>query len=206
MHTIIPYQDRIFTGCGAMISPGGNIQSIYTLHEVFARNYCNGEDYDYLKFIKYNASLELFEEFKRNYYFNGNKSDIDEWCHSKLTPLELEKYKIFLNQYGNYFKYASALDYMIYVLKFDKVESLLNRTIITTSKIPHIRFFNYYLMDWDIRTLSFAHFNKEKGKFYFNDNDIVDLYHSYSIDSEAEEEINNIKKKTKKIDIPYFFR
>ena len=61
-------------------------------------------------------------------------------------------------------------------------------------------------MDWDIRTLSFAHFNKEESKFYFNDNDIVDLYHSYSIDSEAEEEINNIKKKTKKIDIPYFFR
>lgn len=206
MSSSIPYDEKFFKDCGAMISPNGNVQSIYTLHEVFARNYCNGEDYDYLRYIKYLSSEGDFYHFKNNYQFYGTRKDIDEWCHSKLKEEELKQYQLWMNQYQHYFKSSSALDYMIFVLGYDKIESILTHTITTTHNLPHIRFYNYYLMDWDIQILSKAHFNSKKNLFEFGNDNLIDLYHSISLDSEAEEEIQSIKSKVKKKDLPKFFR
>ena len=206
MQTIVPYQESVLSATGGIISPKGDITTIYTLHEVFAKNYCNGEDYDYLKYIKYQSSLSRFLEFQKNYQYTGTKEDIDEWCHSKLNKQQLEQYKVWLKQYQKYHKSQSALDFMILALEFDKIESVSSHMITTTSRIPHVRFFNYYLMDWDILTLSKATFDSDKKCFEFHGNDIVHIYHSYSIDTEAEEEIQYIKSKTKREDLPYFFR
>lgn len=206
MNSIIPYDEKYFKNCGAMISPDGNIQSIYMLHEVFARGYCNGEDYDYLRFIKYFSSEGDFYHFKNIYQFRGKRSDIDEWCHSKLNDNDLEKYFLWLNQFQHYYKTASALDYMVFVLGFDKIESILSHTITTTCNLPHIRFYNYYLMDWDIQVLTKAYYNSNTNQFEFKNNDIVGLYHSISLDLEAEDEIRTIKEKVKKKDIPNYFR
>ena len=206
MDRIIPYDESLSNNHGALISPDGKILYVQTTHEVFAKKYCCGLEYDKLRYIKNCSSDLLFDEFKEAYSFSGNRKDIDEWSFSNLTKKDLELYKIWLKKYSRYHGSASSLDFMVLYLGYDKVESIKKNFITTTSKIPHVRFFNYYLMDWDVLQLPKSYYDDNEKIFKFKENDSLDFYHSHLIDQEKEEEIETIKAKVKKKDIPYFFR
>ena len=87
------------------------------------------------KIIIANEKHEIFAQK----YCEGNLS--------KLTKEELILYKYWLEQKGFNRKEMSS-DFLVSVLGFDKVLTLMKKSIATTSLEPHIRFYNYYLMDW----------------------------------------------------------
>ena len=92
---------------------------------------------------------------------------------------------------------------MFFVLGFDKIQTKLAKTITTTNYEPHIKFYNYYLMDWYIEQYSPMKYVDEVSGFkYIRNNYIINSYR----DSEAENEINEIKAKILKKDRPYFFK
>ncbi len=59
----------------------------------------------------------------------------------------------------------SLTDFMVLVLDFDKVEIQLRKTITTSSRQPHIRFYNYYLMDWNINIYEKLYYNTNTNRF-----------------------------------------
>ena len=127
MSLIIPYEDKLDTCNGAVIKPNGSIIYTYEEHESFAKNYCRGKDYSLL-------TSSMIE-------------GVDIYSSSKLTKQQLELYKLWLKNK----KFPSNIDFMVYLLRFDKVGTLLGNAITTTNNKPHIRFYNYYLMDWEIQ-------------------------------------------------------
>ena len=206
MNKIIQYDDNLSKSNGALISPDGEIYYLNTSHEMYARKFCNGEEYEKLRYIKNCSSDLLFDEFKEQYSFDGDRLDIDEYCQSKLSSNDLKLYKLWLKKFGKLYREASALDFMVMFLSYDKVESIKKFSITTVSRIPHVRFFNYYLMDWEIMQLPRIIYNEEKSSFEYLDNRLIDLFHSSSTDLEALEEIDEIKSKVKTKNISYFFK
>lgn len=93
---------------------------------------------------------------------------------------------------------------MLHVLDFDKVETMWRKSITTTSFESHIKDYNYYLRDWNIELRTKMKYNKETGIFepvyYPEDNLIRDA------DREAEDEIEEIKRKVLIKDRHHFFK
>ena len=82
---------------------------------------------------------EKHEIFAQN-YCEGNIS--------KLTKGELILYKHWLEQ-NDYNKRKMCSDFLVDVLGFDKILTNMRKSITTTTLEPHMRFYNYYLMDKD---------------------------------------------------------
>ena len=213
MSIIIPYKEKeLYDNEGAFIKPDGEMIYTYGLHESFSRKYCNGDLYDSLYRCIYpdsflsqydNTSLSEFFEYLKVYYnYKGTIEEMDEYSSSKLTQEQLKLYKLWLDKYE--FSRRNLLsDFMVYLLSFDKVETVMRETITTTNPNPHIRFFNYYLMDWDIFEQPPMKYNNDTGLFeYDKDN----WYLGKNEDKEAEEEIEEIKAKVLKKDRPLFFK
>lgn len=59
-------------------------------------------------------------------------------------------------------------DFLIQVLVFDKVSIIMRKVIITANTKPHIRFYNYYLMDWPIDILSPKKRDKDSNSFVYD--------------------------------------
>lgn len=207
MSLVIPYEDKLYNNDGAFISPEGEIIFTYGEHERFARNYCNGENYQLLSDVKDGSGWSYyashFDEFKKNYNFTGEREDIDVYESSKLTKEQLELYKLWLENY-EFARRNLYSDFLIFLLGFDKVETVMRRAITTTNPEPHIRFYNYYLMDWYIKHLPLMKFNKDTGRFKY------DQQEDYSLkskeDRQAESEINEIKSKVLLKDRHLFFK
>lgn len=85
-------------------------------------------------------TCEKHEIFAQN-YCEGNIS--------KLTKEELILYKHWLEQ-NEYNKRNMYSDFLVDVLGFDKILTIMRKSITTTTFEPHVRFYNYYLMDWYI--------------------------------------------------------
>ena len=157
MSLIIPYKEKeLYNNEGAFIKPNGEIIYTYGLHEIFSKKYCNGDLYNFLYncihpdsiLSRYdNTSLsEWFECLKAYYNYKGTIEDIDEYSSSKLTSEQFKLYKLWLDKY-EFSRSNLFSDFMVYLLEFDKVETVMRETITTTTPNSHIRFFNYYLMD-----------------------------------------------------------
>jgi len=183
MSLIIPYDDKFDRGDGAFISPSNEIILTHGEHERFAGKYCSGIDY-------------LFS--RRSSTKNG-----DPFSLSKLTKEQLELYKLWLEK-KECNKRKMHSDFMVFVLGFDKVETIMRRAITTTSNIPHIRFYNYYLMDWYIDKHTPMKYNPEIGLFEYDEP--KDWMIKYSEDRKFEYEINEIKQKVLIKDRPLFFK
>ncbi len=166
MSLIIPYEDKLDTCNGAVIRPNGNIIYTYGEHENFAKDYCRGKDYSLLT--------------------SSTIDGVDIYSSSKLTKEQLELYKLWLQKTD----FPSNIDFMVYLLRFDKVGTFLGKAITTTNNKPHIRFYNYYLMDWYIDKLLPMRFNKETGTFEYSEEE---SYIQFEDDEEAAEEIKKIK-------------
>ena len=93
-------------------------------------------------------------------------------------------------------------DFLADVLGLDKVLRIMRKSITTTSPTPHIRFYNYYLMDWYIDIRNRVVYNEKTGIFEPVNKGFITL----SEDREFEEEINSIKSKVKLKDRHHFFR
>ena len=85
---------------------------------------------------------------------------------SKLTKEELILYKYWLEQ-NDFNKARRCSDFLVDVLGFDKIVKNVGKTITTTTALPHIRFYNYYLMDWNIDVRKRTIFNEETHIFEF---------------------------------------
>lgn len=207
MSLIIPYKEKeLYDNEGAFIKPDGEIIYTYGLHETFSSKYCNGQLYDFLNRCIYDKDdkmiTEWFEYLKVHHNFKGTKEQIDEYSSSELTQEQLKLYKLWLDKYE--FSRRNLLsDFMVYLLSFDKVETVMRETITTTNPNPHIRFFNYYLMDWDIFEQPPMKYNSNTGLFEYDEDN---WYLGKNEDKEAEEEIEEIKAKVLKKDRPLFFK
>ena len=140
--------------------------------------------------------------------FGGHERYAYDYCYgtsyssTKLTKEQQELFEQWLDRY-EFSKRNLYSDFMVHLLLFDKIETVMRETITTTNPSPHIRFFNYYLMDWNIIEQPQIKYNSDTGLFEY---DINNSYLRNSEDREAENEINDIKAKVLKKERPLFFR
>ena len=201
MSIIVPYHEDLGV-TGAFIQPDGKILRLRNNeHEAFAEEFCNGRDYDFYTGAKYGPPEPILKNLAAEKEVLNAKEGIDIFRSSKLSKSQLAKYKWWLEHYGMQKK--ECVDFLVYVLAFDKVERLVHDVITTTSAEPHVRFFNYYLMDWNISVQNRVYYDYEKGE-YRN----LDYYFptSEGLDREAEEEIAEIKAKVLLKERPVFFK
>ena len=182
MSSIITYDSNLGNGDGAFITPNNEIILTYGEHEGFAAKYCSGIDYFY-------SSLS-----------DKNKNP---YASSKLTKEQLELYKLWLEQ-NEFYRRKMRSDFMVFVLGFDKIETIMRRAITTTSRQPHIRFYNYYLMDWYIDKQTPMKYSEETGLFEYDEPKDWMIY--YNEDRKVEDEINEIKAKVLRKDRHHFFK
>jgi hypothetical protein len=208
MSLIIPYKEDLNKNRGTFIRPNGEILSSFDLHNDFARHYCFGPLYEPLMHCLHFSSSsnddttfqELFNLLKKYHNYKGTIEEVNEYSSSKLTIEQLKLFKLWL-KCSEQFDLTS--DFMIYVLNFDKVETIRRTTIITTNPNPHIRFFNYYLMDWDVIDYPPMKYNSDTGMFEFDESN---YFLGNSNDKMTEDKIEEIKEKVLIKDRPLFFK
>jgi len=126
------------------------------------------------------------------------------YCNiNNLTKEELILYKRWLQE-NEEVKRKMSSDFLVCVLGFDKILSLMKKTIVTTSFEPHIRFYNYYLMDWYIDIRKKSVYNEKTGMFELVGRD--DFIMKYNKDRKVEVEIDEIKKYVKLKDRHHFLK
>ena len=202
MSIIIPYHDNLGYG-GAFITPEGKILRLEdNKHQEFAEEYCNGHDYKYYTGAMYGPPAPLLKDYIAEKEALAAKHGIDIFRSSRLSKSQLAKYKWWIEHSGKNQK-DLCVDFLVYVLAFDKVERLVHDVITTTAAEPHIRFYNYYLMDWNISVQDRIIYDYRKGEYIQLDYRFLD---NDDMDREAEEEIREIKAKVLKKDRPYFFK
>ncbi len=207
MSLIIPYEEKLYSNEGAFIDPSGKIIFTHGQHLGFAMNHCLGSEYDYLSRLKYGNSYDpnAFEDYRREHNYQGKQEDIDVYSSSQLTKEQLELFKLYW-EYWDDFDFSrlhDCSDFLVLLLHFDKVETVMRRCITTTNTQPHIRFYNYFLMDWYIKQLEPMRFNYKTNKFEWDEN--YDWIVSKE-DQEAEEEIKDIKSRVLVKDRHLFFK
>lgn len=197
---VVPYNFSLEDSDGAWISPSGNIIKTYNTHEGFAKNYCLGNNYEYLCKIKYKLSENKFNRWRLQSNFFGNREDINEFMGSRLTIEELELLKKWIKE----FQYCGHVysDFLLSYLQFSKAQIITEKTITTTESSPYIKFWNYYLMNWDIDQIPRICYNSFNDRF-----DILDGSFFENKDNEyAKKELDEIKLKVKKSERPNYFR
>lgn len=201
MNKVVPYDDKIGYSDGGFVNTNGEI-ILVSHHEVFAREFCFGKDYEFLKSLKSGRSCYSFEDYKRDYNFNGSREEIDIFSSSKLTKEQLIILKKWL-QKNERFATSVLSDFMTYVIKYDKIETIRRKSITTTSNQPYTRFYNYYLMDWNIDCLKPGYiFNEETGCFEFAQRDNI----AVGNDREVKSELDEIKANVLRKDRYHFFK
>ncbi len=206
MDLIIPYDDKLYSNGGAFITTDGQIIYTYGEHETFSLNYCKGPNYELFEEVKYGVGFshyaKHFEDFQRDYHFHGTREEIDEYSSSKLSLEKLALFKLWLEKY-EFARYDMFSDFMVYVLGFDKIETIMREAIMTTCANPHIKYFNYYLMDWPVNQACPMIYNRKTGAFEFDRNFLLA---TTSEDREYEEEISEIRSRVRLKDRTLFFK
>jgi hypothetical protein len=195
----LPFDYSLCQRGGGFITPYRSVIPAYGKHEDAARNYCTGEIVE-----KPESGLELFPKrilFRESQLTEKQYQDLLLWKRLKG------------NNYDTFWS-----DFMVFCLGFDKAGYSIEKipklddtfdylkidTITTTAPHPHIRFFNYYLMDWRIDILAKEVYNPETDQFEVDqDNSYLEDY----ADMEAAQEIEEVKQYVKrKEDRPMFFK
>ena len=135
--------------------------------------------------IEYGNYIDPNGEFVETY-------DSHEGFARKYIPYELphEISNLFIRWDNIYFYNASG--FLVQLLNWDKIESYPINTITTSSYEPHKRFYNFYLMDWNIEVLPKLKYDQDKDLFVpieYDSNKIL-LHHE---DDKYEEELKHIK-------------
>lgn len=192
MNKIIPYDDNLGQERATFITPNNEFYCNYSCHfnghEDLAKQYLNGPYFDQLLDSKVKSK---------------SGEEINIWQSSELTKEELEVYKIWFQNSKIWFLRTYS-DYMVHVLGFDKVETQWRKAITTTSFESHIKYYNYYLMEWNIEIRTKMKYNKETSLFepvYYSEDYLIS-----DADREAEDEIEEIKRKVLIKDRHHFFK
>lgn len=203
MGLILPYYDNLGKSEGAFITPNGHVLNVYNNeHEDFARRYCLGINYDIYTGAIIGPPQPTAKDLWVQKEVQNLVSGKNIFESSSLSKDQLEKYKIWLRNFPSV-ETTFYSDFLVYILAFDKVETIVKNYIQTTALEPHLRFFNYYLMDWDINCLDGFVYDEKEKRFVLKPSTF--LVEDYD-DREAEEEIEEIKAKVKVEDRHYFFR
>lgn len=162
------------------------------------------------KIILYDKTLEVgkpvFITPNDKIIFTDVKHEIyaQNYCNiNNLTKDELILYKYWLEE-NEEVKRKMISDFLVCVLGYDKILSLMKKAIVTTSFEPHIRFYNYYLMDWYVDIRKKSVYNESTGMFEFVERE--DFSIKYIEDRKMEDEINEIKTHVKLKDRHYFLK
>ena len=188
MDRILPYNKEIINIQGGFFYPNGEPIISPFKHEKFAREYCYGFNYDNLNKIIL-SSNELFEKWKKNNNFLGNREDIDLFSSSKLSKEELKLFKLWIQKPSNLDNTATS--FLIRVCDFDKVQIRRMKAIVTTHPLPYKRFWNYILMDWYIDIQLKQYYNSLTKAFEEYDRETLYL------DENAEYQEQLVKTKSK---------
>lgn len=180
MSLILPFDENIYENGSAFVKPDGSLLYTFGTHESFAYNYCCGEDYLLLK----------------------DNKDVDEYGTSMLTPEQLALFKLWIEKY-TFFKNNMYADFMVSVLGFDKIEVSRQEAITTTCANPHVRFFNYYLMDWRVYESPLLAYNSSTDTF---EEQKKSLFAKTSEEMEYEKELDEIKSRVLIKYRPLFFK
>ena len=202
MSAIIPYYEDLGV-TGAFISPDGEILRLKNNeHEEFAEEYCNGHDYKFYTGARVGPPAPILKDLMAEKEVLNAKEGIDIFRSSQLTKSQLAKYKWWLEHYEPKQK-GHHVDFLVYLLAYDKVERIVHDVITTTAAEPHVRFFNYYLMDWKINVEKRLIYDYHKDEYRFVEGKYLV---TDDADREAEEEIEEIKAKVLVKDRHYFFK
>lgn len=139
---------------------------------------------------------------------NIEKKDYDNESIKKMIAL-LHGYVDIMNTFIDLSKYAKEEgikfidkfdynDFLVQLIGLDKVENKWAKTITTSRLNINETFFNYKIMDWNIKQMPRFVINKEEGKIKLLDQSNFLRTNSIGNEREYEEEINLIKKK-----VPY---
>ena len=197
MSRILPYQEKICLNGGSFITPYGTIIPAYGKHEKIAKNYCEGEMIE-----KPESGLEFL--YPKPLLYRES-----QLTHQQVQDLMLWR-RVNSNEYDEFWS-----DFLVFCLGFDKAGMNKEKvsddeqyidipTITSASNTPHIRFYNYYLMDWRIDILPKEIYHPETDQFRVeNKLGYLDNY----ADMEAADEIEHVKQFVKKKeDRPLFFK
>lgn len=127
------------------------------------------------------------------------------FASSNLSKEQLVLLKKWLQEHERICRNLFA-DFMVFVARFDKIETVIRKAITTTSEQPYTRFYNYYLMDWYIDCFKPGMiFNEEKGRFEYQKK--TDWMTIKSLeDNKVRDEIDEIKANVLKKDRHHFFK
>lgn len=189
MNIILPYIHELECQKRAYIKPNGQILTTTGKHKIWAKEFCIGSECKDFR--------SLFSKQSPN---NPLPSSIIE--SSSLTIEQLELLKIWLQGKDNFDENLFS-DFLVFISRFDKMETKSRKVISTTSPIPHIRFYNYDLMDWSIEQHAPQKLNKELGIFVPCPEEGIIFTHQ---DRNAEEELNDIKRNVLLKDRHYFLK
>ena len=135
---------------------------------------------------------------------NGKHDRIaKKYCEESLTVPQKELFEKW-KKMNHWSQNNREADFLICVLLFDKVENLISHSITTTSREPYTRFYNYYLMEWNIIPQDRIIYNEEKETFERPRYPSWDLI-SFE-EQEKKSEIEEIKKHVLLKDRPMYFK
>ncbi len=198
MSLIIPYNEEIIEKDGAFIKPNGEVVLTYINAEGYAKEYCEGYYAEVLRNMqKGNMDFYLtFSEIAKMYGYNGSLEDVDVYLSSSLNKEQLIALRKWISMHQNkceYLRNSMFTNYLVQVLGWDKIYTILQRRIITTYPDAHTRYWNYSLMDFDINVVPPQGFNPNKGEF---ETSVTDNWKSLrELDRQRERQSEKIKRK-----------
>ena len=150
----------------------------------------------------YNSTGAFIKQNGNILYVNkSHEAFANNYCQNNLEKKELLLYKKWLeiSKKTNHL----SIDFLVFMLSYDKVETIVKKVITTTSYIPHIRFYNYLLMGWRLNIYPKLTYDKENNQLVYKNNTEY-IYHSG--DREKEEELHEILTKVPLEDRHYFLK
>lgn len=135
MSIIVPYRaEELRDSAGAFVKPDGEfifLKKFGPIHLEYAFNYCRGPAYN---------SLLLSRHLEKD-------MSIDPFASSKLSEKDLDMFKT-IKLISDYDDLEFMRMYLGWdVIRYDYYNDRIRPIILTSSPQPHVRFFNYGLMD-----------------------------------------------------------
>ena len=199
------YDSSLVNGNGTFIKPDGSIVKFNTIHELFAREYCLGYDYDLI--IDVINEKMSFDDYKSLFNYHRSFDDLNPFINTSLAD---DEFKLFLKWYNLYLNDRDTVcsDFLVQVLGWDKVETIQSKAIYTSNFKKNIRFFNYILMNWTIVTIPRLIYDENSNSFNEVDSNNYDLFSYQNRDElDLSYELSNIKKKVKsRSELELYFR
>ncbi len=205
MPIILPYDENVKQSDGAFVFKDDKIEYVgLGSHASLSFDYLYGKDYRLLLDLKYGDDEEAFYDYKKTMNMDWkNRDDVNEFLSSSLNKEQIELFKKWQEEFE--FKNKDYYtDFMVEVLGIDKVSTLSANRISSTKNTPHIYYFNYIIMGFNIDVRYPMEFNDEKNCFQYKNKDVS--YAEILQDKKYKDEANEIIAKVPVKDRHLFFK